>query len=137
MIRIALLLLALAAPLAAQPVQPQPLMPFHEVVKIVAQRFDGRLLAARIDQPRPYEFALGAEVVQQLTLLSPQGNILLIRLDGVTEGLELKALPGVFAAGEMLDWEAPTGGYLLTHCLGSGQWAGRAAADYLRASARR
>ena len=60
-----------------------------------------------------------------------------IRLDGVTEGLELKALPGVFAAGEMLDWEAPTGGYLLTHCLGSGQWAGRAAADYLRASARR
>ena len=84
MIRIALLLLALAAPLAAQPVQPQPLMPFHEVVKIVAQRFDGRVLAARVDQPRPYEFALGAEAVQQLTLLSPQGNILLIRLDGVT-----------------------------------------------------
>ena len=84
MIRIALLLLALAAPLAAQPVQPQPLMPFHEVVKIVAQRFDGRVLAARVDQPRPDEFALGAEAVQQLTLLSPQGNILLIRLDGVT-----------------------------------------------------
>nr|WP_276616147.1 TIGR03862 family flavoprotein [Rhodobacter sp. SGA-6-6] len=42
--------------------------------------------------------------------------------------LELRALPGVFAAGEMLDWEAPTGGYLLTGCLATGLWAGRAAA---------
>ena len=46
----------------------------------------------------------------------------------VTEGLELRALPGVFCAGEMLDWEAPTGGYLLTACLATGRWAGRAAA---------
>ena len=46
----------------------------------------------------------------------------------VTENLELKALPGVFVAGEMLDWEAPTGGYLLTACLATGRWAGRAAA---------
>lgn len=46
----------------------------------------------------------------------------------VTEGLELRALPGVFACGEMLDWEAPTGGYLLTGCLATGRWAGRAAA---------
>ncbi len=43
--------------------------------------------------------------------------------------LELRALPGVFAAGEMLDWEAPTGGYLLTACLATGLWAGRAAAS--------
>lgn len=84
MIRIALLLLTFAMPVAANPAPPQPLMPIHEVVKIVAGRFDGRLLAARVDKPRPYEFALGAEVVQELTLLSPQGNILLIRLDGVT-----------------------------------------------------
>ena len=48
--------------------------------------------------------------------------------DSVTGGLELKALPGVFVAGEMLDWEAPTGGYLLTGCLATGRWAGRAAA---------
>ena len=48
--------------------------------------------------------------------------------DSVTDGLELKALPGVFVAGEMLDWEAPTGGYLLTGCLATGRWAGRAAA---------
>ena len=60
-----------------------------------------------------------------------------IRLDALTGGLELRALPGIFAAGEMLDWEAPTGGYLLTHSLGSGRWVGRAAADYLCASARR
>lgn len=45
----------------------------------------------------------------------------------VTEGLELKALPGVFVCGEMLDWEAPTGGYLLTACWATGRWAGRAA----------
>ena len=46
----------------------------------------------------------------------------------VTEGLELRALPGVFVCGEMLDWEAPTGGYLLTGCWATGRWAGRAAA---------
>lgn len=45
----------------------------------------------------------------------------------VTDGLELKALPGVFVAGEMLDWEAPTGGYLLTACWATGAWAGRSA----------
>ncbi len=51
-----------------------------------------------------------------------------IRAGGLTPGLELRALPRVFAAGEMLDWEAPTGGYLLTGCLATGRWAGRAAA---------
>ena len=45
----------------------------------------------------------------------------------VTDGLELRALPGVFVCGEMLDWEATTGGYLLTGCLATGRWAGRAA----------
>jgi len=49
----------------------------------------------------------------------------------LTETLELRALPGVFAAGEMLDWEAPTGGYLLTGCLATGRVAGRAAAARL------
>ena len=38
----------------------------------------------------------------------------------MTDALELRALPGVFACGEMLDWEAPTGGYLLTACLATG-----------------
>ena len=46
----------------------------------------------------------------------------------LTDGLELKAVPGVFVCGEMLDWEAPTGGYLLTACWATGRWAGQAAA---------
>lgn len=50
----------------------------------------------------------------------------------LTDGLELGALPSVFAAGEMLDWEAPTGGYLLTTCLATGRHAGLAAARHLR-----
>jgi hypothetical protein len=48
----------------------------------------------------------------------------------LTDGLELRAMPGVFAAGEMLDWDAPTGGYLLTACLATGAWAGRHAAAH-------
>lgn len=48
----------------------------------------------------------------------------------VSPGLELLARPGVFVAGEMLDWEAPTGGYLLTGCLATGRRAGRAAAAH-------
>lgn len=47
-----------------------------------------------------------------------------VELDAVDNYLMLKALPGVFVAGEMLDWEAPTGGYLLTACLAQGRWAG-------------
>ncbi|MFM2356522.1 MAG: hypothetical protein RLZZ528_2258 [Pseudomonadota bacterium] len=54
--------------------------------------------------------------------------------DSLTPDLELRALPGVFAAGEMLDWEAPTGGYLLTACLATGRWAGLAAARRLSAA---
>ena len=49
----------------------------------------------------------------------------------LTPDLELRALPRVFSCGEMLDWEAPTGGYLLTACWATGRWAGRAAARRL------
>ena len=49
----------------------------------------------------------------------------------LTDDLELRALPGVFACGEMLDWDAPTGGYLLTACMATGRWAGQAAARRL------
>ncbi len=48
----------------------------------------------------------------------------------VDNGLMLRKWPGVFVAGEMLDWEAPTGGYLLTACLATGHWAGKHAAQY-------
>ncbi len=54
-----------------------------------------------------------------------------IAQSALTESLELRALPGLFAAGEMLDWEAPTGGYLLTACFATGFAAGRAAAARL------
>lgn len=46
----------------------------------------------------------------------------------------LRALPGVFCAGEMLDWEAPTGGYLLTACLATGRWAGQGVLRWLAGS---
>ena len=48
----------------------------------------------------------------------------------LNEGLMLNTLPGVFCAGEMLDWEAPTGGYLLNGCLATGRAAGLAAATF-------
>jgi uncharacterized flavoprotein (TIGR03862 family) len=47
-----------------------------------------------------------------------------VRFDGLDSQLMLQALPGVFCAGEMIDWEAPTGGYLLTACLATGRAAG-------------
>jgi uncharacterized flavoprotein (TIGR03862 family) len=59
-----------------------------------------------------------------------------IAAESLTDALELKALPGVFAAGEMLDWEAPTGGYLLTGCLATGRLAGQGAAAYLAVARR-
>ena len=46
-----------------------------------------------------------------------------VSFDSLDEDLMLKKFPGVFCAGEMLDWEAPTGGYLLTACFASGRWA--------------
>lgn len=54
-----------------------------------------------------------------------------VRFEAMDNGLMLKQLPGVFCAGEMLDWEAPTGGYLLTACFASGLRAGRAALEWL------
>lgn len=55
-----------------------------------------------------------------------------LRWNTVDDTLMLLDRPGTFAAGEMLDWEAPTGGYLLTACLATGLWAGRHAAGYAR-----
>jgi hypothetical protein len=54
--------------------------------------------------------------------------------EAMTPDLMLTARAGVFCAGEMLDWDAPTGGYLLTACLATGHWAGKAAAAYLAAA---
>ena len=54
-----------------------------------------------------------------------------VAFSGLDAGLMLVSRPGVFCAGEMLDWEAPTGGYLLTACLATGRTAGLAAARFV------
>ncbi len=55
-----------------------------------------------------------------------------VRFAALDENLMLKKLPGVFCAGEMIDWEAPTGGYLLTACFASGSVAGSGVAKWAR-----
>ena len=67
-------------------------------------------------KPRPIDEAI-----------STAGGITWNRLDA---GLMLLDRPGIFCAGEMIDWEAPTGGYLITACLATGRWAGLHAAQY-------
>ena len=78
-------------------------------------------LPLRLLRPRPM-----AEVI------STAGGV---RLDAMDEGLMLRAVPGVFCAGEMLDWEAPTGGYLLTACCATGFAAGQGAVRWLSVQA--
>ena len=63
--------------------------------------------------------------------ISTAGGVCFGSLD---ENLMIKELPGVFVAGEMADWEAPTGGYLLTACLGTGLSAGMGVLEWLRAT---
>jgi len=77
-----------------------------------------KALPLRLRAPRPVAEAI-----------STAGGV---RLEALDENLMLRARPGVFCAGEMLDWEAPTGGYLLTACFASGLIAGRGAARWLR-----
>jgi uncharacterized flavoprotein (TIGR03862 family) len=60
-----------------------------------------------------------------------------VPFEALDERLMLKQLPGVFCAGEMLDWEAPTGGYLLTGCFASGRVAGRGILEWLNTQAPR
>ncbi|MFO1329796.1 MAG: TIGR03862 family flavoprotein [Rubrivivax sp.] len=55
-----------------------------------------------------------------------------VRREALDERLMLKALPGTFVAGEMIDWEAPTGGYLLTACLATGHAAGHGVLQWLQ-----
>jgi predicted flavoprotein YhiN len=55
-----------------------------------------------------------------------------ISFEALDNQLMITTLPGVFCAGEMLDWEAPTGGYLLTACFASGRAAGLGALSWLQ-----
>jgi predicted flavoprotein YhiN len=54
-----------------------------------------------------------------------------IAFAGLDDGLMLREMPGVFAAGEMLDWEAPTGGYLLQACFATGIRAAQGALRWI------
>ena len=55
-----------------------------------------------------------------------------VRFEALDARLMAQAVPGLFVAGEMLDWEAPTGGYLLTACLATGRAAGQGVVDWWR-----
>jgi uncharacterized flavoprotein (TIGR03862 family) len=81
-----------------------------------------KALPLRLVAPRPLEEAI-----------STAGGVSFNALDGRLMILEL---PGLFCAGEMLDWEAPTGGYLLTACFATGHVAGAGAVDWLNESGR-
>jgi predicted flavoprotein YhiN len=61
--------------------------------------------------------------------ISTAGGVL---FEGLTAGLMVESLPGVFCAGEMLDWEAPTGGYLLQACFASGNRAGQGVLQFVQ-----
>lgn len=80
-----------------------------------------KALPLTLVKPRPLDEAI-----------SSAGGVTFEALD---ERLMLKALPGVFCAGEMLDWEAPTGGYLLTGCFASGRAAGLGVVQWLKSEA--
>lgn len=75
-----------------------------------------KALPVRHQGPRPIDEAI-----------STAGGV---RFETLTDDLMFKTRPGVFCAGEMLDWEAPTGGYLITACLATGLVAGQAAGRY-------
>jgi uncharacterized flavoprotein (TIGR03862 family) len=77
-----------------------------------------KTLPLQLTRPRPLDEAI-----------STAGGV---AFEAMNERLMLKRLPGVFCAGEMLDWEAPTGGYLLTACFATGRAAGLGMIEWLR-----
>jgi uncharacterized flavoprotein (TIGR03862 family) len=77
-----------------------------------------KALPLRLRAPRPLDEAI-----------SSAGGV---RFEALDAHLMLRDLPGVFCAGEMLDWEAPTGGYLLSACFASGRAAGLGALHWLQ-----
>ena len=96
----------------------------HELLPKEAMADPQRLAAAikglpvRLTAARPLDEAI-----------SSAGGVPFEALD---DGLMLRAVSGVFCAGEMLDWEAPTGGYLLTACFATGRRAGQGVLDWLK-----
>jgi len=77
-----------------------------------------KALPVKLVAPRPIDEAI-----------STAGGV---SFDALDERLMIRSMPGVFCAGEMLDWEAPTGGYLLTACFAGGRVAGAGALAWLQ-----
>ena len=99
------------------------------------------LLYEVLDKPQLGDTAALAQTIKRLPLILKRARPLAeaissaggVKLETLDAALMVKAQPGVFVAGEMLDWEAPTGGYLLTACFASGRRAGLGAVTWLRA----
>ena len=62
------------------------------------------------------------------TAISTSGGV---KMGSIDENFMLRGRPGIFCAGEMLDWDAPTGGYLITTCLATGRMAGKRAMQFV------
>ncbi|WP_127478881.1 TIGR03862 family flavoprotein [Sulfurivermis fontis] len=95
----------------------------RELVPVEVLRDPARLAAALKALPLPLRATRPLDEA-----ISSAGGV---RFEALDEHLMLRGLPGVFCAGEMLDWEAPTGGYLLTACFASGRAAGEGVRDWL------
>jgi hypothetical protein len=91
-----------------------PRQDIHDPARLAAAI---KALPVTLAAPRPIEEAI-----------STAGGV---RFEALDQNLMLRAAPGVFCAGEMLDWEAPTGGYLLTACFATGRAAARGVLDFL------
>jgi uncharacterized flavoprotein (TIGR03862 family) len=86
---------------------------------------DGLRALARVIKELPIRHA-GLRPMDEA--ISTAGGVAFSALD---DALMLRHVPGVFVSGEMLDWEAPTGGYLISACLATGRWAGLGAVGWL------
>lgn len=97
------------------------------------------LVYETLDKDQLQDMELVAQTIKRLPLVLKRPRPLAeaissaggVRLEATNDSLMLATMPGVFCAGEMLDWEAPTGGYLLTGCYASGRRAGLGAVQWL------
>jgi uncharacterized flavoprotein (TIGR03862 family) len=114
-------------------------MTCHKQIRVGIKGVKAGLLRECLDAPAYADPARLAQAIKALPLalkrtrpveeaISSGGGV---RFDALDDQLMLRALPGMFVAGEMVDWEAPTGGYLLTACFASGRVAGRGALDWI------
>ena len=92
----------------------------------INQRFPNYASLVKLLKHYPVSLIAVGEIAQAI---SSAGGVKQSALD---EKLMLTTKPGVFCVGEMLDWEAPTGGYLLTASLATARWAAQGVAEWLK-----